>query len=74
LILRKAKVERVTIVEFRVNKRSGNCFSSGIIIEERVDSTKTTDPHQKQDLERAEIWSVMKVMLVFVNSLAITVL
>ncbi len=42
LSLRKAKVERVTVVKFRVNKRSGDSFSSGII-EERAYTTKTTD-------------------------------
>ena len=42
LSLRKTKVERVTVVKFRVNKRSGNSFSSGIV-EERADTTKTTD-------------------------------
>jgi hypothetical protein len=40
--LRKAKVERVTAVKFRVNKRCG--YSSGSeIVEEKADRTKTTN-------------------------------
>ena len=44
LSLRKAKVERVTVVKLRVNKRGGNSSStSSGIVEERADTTKTTD-------------------------------
>ncbi len=55
LSLRKAKVERVTVVKFRVNMRSGNRLSSGIV-EERADTTKSTDVVEARFGE-GEIWS-----------------
>ena len=60
--LRKAKVERVTVVKFRMNKRSGNSFSSGIV-EERADTTKTTDVVEARFGERRNLVRESEMMV-----------
>ncbi len=60
--LRKAKVERVTVVKFRMNKRSGNSFSSGKI-EERADTTKTTDVVEARFGERRNLVRESEMMV-----------
>jgi hypothetical protein len=62
LSLRKAKVERVTVVKFRVDKRSGDSFSSGVI-EERTDTTKTTDMVEARFREGRNLVRECKVMV-----------
>lgn len=42
LCLRKAKLETVAVVKFRLNKRGGNSSSSGIV-DEKSDTTKFTE-------------------------------
>ena len=60
--LRKAKVERVTVVKFRVDERGGNSFSSGEV-EERAYTTKTTDVVEARFREGRNLIREGKVMV-----------
>ena len=62
LSLRKAKVERVTVVKFRVDERGGNSFSSGEV-EERAYTTKTTDVVEARFREGRNLIREGKVMV-----------
>ena len=60
--LRKAKVERVTVVKFRVDERGGNSFSSGEV-EEMEYTTKTTDVVEARFREGRNLIREGKVMV-----------
>jgi hypothetical protein len=60
--LRKAEVKKVTVVKSRVNKRSGNSSSSGIV-KERVGTTKTMDVVEARFREGRNLIGECKVMV-----------
>jgi hypothetical protein len=62
LSLREAKLERVTVVKFRVNKRAGNSFSSGLI-EKTADTMTTTDVVEARFREGRNLVGECKMMV-----------